>query len=147
MTAELGGGVPFWPHRFDNDIAADRAVGGDRMRATVAELGSVDITGRAGVAWSLPRGGDLDANLVHLHPGGTIDSHVNDDVDVMISVIAGYGQLVIGGSTHPLRDLAVALVPKGLCREVRAGSAGITYLSIHRRRGPLGITPNPRPDT
>ena len=144
MTAELGGDAPCWAHLFDNDIAAEPADGHDRVRATVAELGSVDITGRAGVVWSLPHGGDLDANLVHLHPGGTIERHVNDDVDVMISVIAGHGQLVIDGSTHPLRDLVVALVPKGQYREVRAGSAGITYLSIHRRRGPLGITPNPR---
>ncbi len=128
-------------------LAAEAALGDDRVPATVAELGTVDITGRAGVVWSLPHGADLDANLVHLHPGGSIDSHVNDEVDVVISIIAGDGQLVIGGTSHRLRDLVVALVPKGERREIRAGSAGITYLSIHRRRAPLGITRRPTTPT
>jgi quercetin dioxygenase-like cupin family protein len=143
MSADVGGDAPRWAHLLgDPDVAAGRA-GYDRMAATVAELGSVDLTGRAGVVWSLPHGADLDANLVHLHPGGSIDSHVNDEVDIVISVIAGDGQLVIGGTSHRLCDLVVALVPKGERREIRAGSAGITYLSIHSRRSPLGITRRP----
>ena len=34
-------------------------------------------------------------------------------------------------------------IPKGVQREVRAGSDGLTYLSIHRRRSPLVIGVRP----
>jgi quercetin dioxygenase-like cupin family protein len=143
VSADVGGDPPCWAHLFaDTDVAAGQA-GEDRVPATVADLGSVDTTGRAGVVWSLPHGADLDASLVHLHPGGSIDSHVNDEVDIVISVIAGDGQLVVGGTSNRLRDLVVALIPKGERREIRAGSVGITYLSIHTRRSPLGITRRP----
>jgi quercetin dioxygenase-like cupin family protein len=108
------------------------------------DLGATDTRGRAGVVWSLPHGGDLDANLVHLDPGGVIGSHVNDDVDVVISVIAGAGELVVDGATHVLRGDVLAMIPKGGRRQVRADAKGLTYLSIHRRRDPLGIGTNPK---
>lgn len=106
--------------------------------AVVTDLGAVDTTGRPGAVWSLPHGGDLDANLVRLHPGGSIAHHVNDEVDVIVYVIAGDGELLVGDVVHPLGGDVLALVPRGAGREVRAGQLGVTYLSIHRRRD-LGI--------
>lgn len=118
------------------------AAGPPGAAAVVVDLDSADTSGPAGVVWSLPHSGDLDANLVHLDPGGVIPEHANQEVDVLLSVVSGRGTLLLGGVEHALRGYVVALVPKGANREIRAGSTGLTYLSIHRRRGPLGINRN-----
>ncbi len=140
MNTGLGGDPPCWAHMFDDAILpGPDTVGGE---PTVVDLGSTDIRGRAGVVWSLPHGGDLDVNLVRLHADGGIGPHVNDEVDVVISVIAGGGQLVTDGATHDLCGDVLAMVPRGSTREVRAGADGVTYLSIHRRRVGLAIGTN-----
>ncbi|MDG2111081.1 MAG: cupin domain-containing protein [Actinomycetota bacterium] len=110
--------------------------------ATFADLASV--VGVGGAVWSLPHGGDLDANLVRLEPGGAIGEHVNVEVDVLISVQAGEGLLAVDGTQHRLAADRVALVPKGVSRSIEAGPAGLTYLSVHRGRGPLDIGPSRR---
>ena len=108
---------------------------------TVADLGSLSPAGGPGAVWSLPHGGDLDANLVRLRSGDTIDDHVNDDVDVLMFVQSGGGELVVDDTRHPLRSDVLALVPKGSRRRITAGPKGVFYLSVHHRRGPLTITP------
>ncbi len=110
----------------------------------VVNLALVDSAGRSGAAWSLPHGGDLDANLVHLQPNGAIQLHVNNEVDVVISVVAGDGRLIVGGTVHKLEDKVLALIPKGTHREIHAGASGLSYLSIHRQRNALGITSKPK---
>lgn len=109
------------------------------MGLVVVDLGATDTSGHDGVVWSLPHGGDLDANLVHLDAGGVIGAHVNSEVDVAMSVMSGNGALIVEGINHDLSVDVFALIPRGVRREVRAGSEGITYLSIHRRRNPLTI--------
>jgi quercetin dioxygenase-like cupin family protein len=106
----------------------------------VADLGSAVPTEGQGAVWSLPHGGDLDANLVRLDPGGTIDEHVNDVVDVLMFVQSGTGLLVVDGHPHFLRSDVLALIPRGSRRQVTAGPTGMYHLSVHRRRGPLTIT-------
>ena len=139
MSADEGGDPPCWAHLFDEGAAS----GDGPERAVVVDVGAADPGGRTGVLWSLPHGGDLDANLVHLDPGGAIGSHVNDEVDVLLSVIAGRGRLLVEAATFELHGGVLALIPKGSRREVGAGAEGITYLSIHRRRGPLAIGTKP----
>lgn len=107
----------------------------------MVDLGATDTTGPAGVVWSLPHEGDLDANLVHLDPGGAIPPHVNHQVDVILTVIGGRGHLIVGDTSHPLHSDVLAVIPKGARREIRADHRGLTYLSVHRRRPPLGIGP------
>ena len=109
------------------------------MGLVVVDLGATDTSGHDGVVWSLPHGGDLDANLVHLDAGGVIGAHVNSEVDVAMSVMSGNGTLIVDEINHDLSVDVFALIPRGVRREVRAGSEGITYLSIHRRRNPLTI--------
>lgn len=106
----------------------------------VADLSEVDTSGTDGVAWSLPHGGDLDANLVALRPGASIAEHVNDAVDVFIYVRSGGGELRLDGRPHPLCPDLVILVPQGARRALQAGPDGMTYLSIHQRRPPLTIS-------
>ncbi len=143
MSVDEGGDPPCWAHLFDDE--PDCA--GATEQIVVVDVGATDTRGRSGVVWSLPHGGDLDANLVHLDPGGAIGAHVNDDVDVLVSGIAGRGHLVVDGTSFELHGDVLAMVPKGSRREVLAGAEGITYLSIHRRRGPLAIGAKPRDST
>ena len=97
-----------------------------------------------GVHWTLETPGELNVNLVHLDPGHAIGEHVNDEVDVVIVVLAGRGELTVDGHGTELAPHVVASVPKGSRRGVRAAEGeGLDYLSIHRRRGALGITPRP----
>ncbi|MCU0269125.1 MAG: hypothetical protein MUF83_10820 [Acidimicrobiales bacterium] len=116
---------------------------GDLPTLVVVDLGATDTRGHDGAVWSLPHGGDLDANLVHLGAGGVIGAHVNNEVDVAMSVMSGSGTLVVDGVHHDLSVDVFASIPKGVQREVRARSRGITYLSIHRRRSPLAIGVRP----
>jgi quercetin dioxygenase-like cupin family protein len=92
-----------------------------------------------GVHWTLPGPSDLNANLVHLAPGSSMAEHVNREVDVLLVVVAGAGTLRVDGNGVTLDSLTVAHVPKGSTRALVAGDAGLSYLTVHRRRGPLQV--------
>ena len=98
-------------------------------------------TGADGAIWSLPHGGDLDANLVRLGPQKSIGNHLNRDVDVLLIVQSGSGEITVDEENRPLAIGHLVLIPKGAHRSITGGDAGITYLSVHRRNGPLGIKP------
>jgi quercetin dioxygenase-like cupin family protein len=107
----------------------------------VIDLASLDTDGPDGAVWSLPAGSDLNANLVKLSPGGHIDCHRNAEVDVVIVVVDGAGDLIVDDETHALRPHILAHIPKGAERELNAGPTGLVYLSLHRARGGLQIRP------
>jgi quercetin dioxygenase-like cupin family protein len=93
-----------------------------------------------GVHWTLEEPGDLNVNLVHLDAGHVVGEHTNDEVDVLIVVLAGGGRLTIDGHGTDLTTHVVANVTRGSHRSVRAADdEGLDYLSIHRSRRPLGI--------
>jgi quercetin dioxygenase-like cupin family protein len=116
---------------------------GEISDQTLVDLDDVECVGSAssgdGVVWSLPHGGDLDANLVRIGPGGGVGAHVNDEVDVLIVVRGGTGEVTIGELRHPVRAGVAMSIVKGVRRSLAAGPDGLEYLSIHRRRGPLDI--------
>lgn len=134
-NTELGGDPPCWAHLVDNDPGDTSSNESVRL---VVDLGAAP-SGSGGAVWSLPHGGDLDANLVRLEPGGGIGAHVNEEVDVLLFVQSGTGELSVDGDLRPLGADHLALVPKGSQRSIVAGATGITYLSVHRRRSPLAI--------
>lgn len=109
------------------------------MRRVVVEQGVDEVDGEGGVVWKLPHDGDLDGNLVRLAAGGRIDEHVNAEVDVLMIVRAGTGELTVDGERHVLTPTTLALVPRGTSRSIAAGDAGLAYLSIHRRREGLRV--------
>jgi mannose-6-phosphate isomerase-like protein (cupin superfamily) len=110
------------------------------MRPTTLNLLNVDHRGPDGAVWSLPHGGDLDANLVHLGPGGAIGEHRNDDVDVVLVGIEGAGCVIVDGVQTSLRPGTLVAVPKGTTRSIRSlAEVGLVYLSIHRSRAGLHI--------
>ena len=127
---------PIWQNGWmddEDDVASAR-------ESIVVDFGAEPL-GSGGAVWSLPHGGDLDANLVSLDAGGAIGLHVNNEVDVLMFVRSGSGSVTVDGETLPLGSDHLAWIPKGASRSVSAGSDGISYLSIHRLRGGLGITP------
>lgn len=95
--------------------------------------------GTTGAVWSLPRGGDLDANLVVLPPGEEVGEHRNDELDVLVAVLEGAGEVWVDGVAQPVGPHVVALVPRGSVRRISAGGEGLRYLTVHRARAGLSI--------
>lgn len=91
-----------------------------------------------GPVWSLASD-DLNATALAWPAGHEIAEHVNDELDVLLVVLEGDGTVRVDGEDHALAGGHAVLVPKGAARSIRAGAAGIRYLSVHRRRGPLQI--------
>jgi quercetin dioxygenase-like cupin family protein len=100
---------------------------------------AVDLAGLAaagdhpGALWRLD-GEDLQANLIRLGSGDRIQPHPNDEVDVLMVVVAGRGQLTLDGQVHQLAPMALVHIPKGTVRAVMAVDGPLAYLSIHRHR-------------
>jgi quercetin dioxygenase-like cupin family protein len=86
-----------------------------------------------GALWRLD-GEDLQANLVRLGRGHRIQPHRNDEVDVLMVVVLGQGELSLDGQVHPLAPMVVAHLPKGTVRAIGAVDGPLAYLSVHRRR-------------
>jgi quercetin dioxygenase-like cupin family protein len=109
-----------------------------RPAPAVAHLGEVAGAGN-GVQWTLPAPSQLNVNLVHLDPGASIADHVAHDVDVVVLVLAGTGVLE-GIDLHvELAEHMLIHLPAGTSRALRAGPAGLGYVTVHRRRGPMQI--------
>ena len=87
---------------------------------------------RPGALWRLD-GEDLQANLIRLGSGDRIQPHRNDEVDVLIVVVSGRGELTLDGQVHQLAPMALVHLPKGTVRAVVAVN-DLAYLSVHRRR-------------
>jgi quercetin dioxygenase-like cupin family protein len=141
VSDDLGGEPACWSHLMD-DLDTREADPPGRPPPVTVDLTRVDTDG-SGAIWSLPHGGDLDANLVHLRPHEEVGDHVNDQVDVLVVVWDGSGELTVDGRGIPIRRGTTVLIPRGSRRAVRAGADGATYLTVHRRRDRLTIGPRP----
>jgi mannose-6-phosphate isomerase-like protein (cupin superfamily) len=104
-----------------------------------------DVTGAGGrgPVWGLETD-DLNATLLTWRPGEGTPEHVNEARDVLVLVVEGSGRLDVDGEQLELRVGQLVVVPKGARRQIAAGPGGIRYLTVHRRRGGLGIAPPPR---
>lgn len=110
----------------------------DRFAATTGEP---DVTG---AVWKLQvRERDLDSNVIALPPGGTIDAHAGPDLDVLIHVLAGTGQLTTELGTLDLAPGALLFLPRRSRRRFTAGTEGLRYLTIHQRRQALVLGTGP----
>ncbi|MGI8459711.1 MAG: DUF2249 domain-containing protein [Propionibacteriaceae bacterium] len=90
------------------------------------------------VAWKLQaRERDLDSNIIALPPGGKIDAHTWPDLDVLIHVLAGSGQLVTELDTIDLTPGALLWMPRRSRRQFTASDQGLRYLTVHQRRQAL----------
>jgi uncharacterized protein (DUF2249 family)/quercetin dioxygenase-like cupin family protein len=92
----------------------------------------------SGAIWRLEaRDRDLDSNLIALPPGGTIDSHLGPDIDVLIHVVAGGGTLTTELGEIALAPGALLWMPRRSRRQFTAGDRGLRYLTVHQRRQSL----------
>lgn len=137
--AGKGGDPACWAHLFEDDSSSEPGHGS----AVRVDLSTLTPTPGPGVRWSLPHGGDLDANLVQLGPGDEIGEHVNDEVDVLVIGRAGAGEVTVDGRRLALDPSVVVSIPKGARRRITAHQDGLSYLSIHRHRPGLSIRPRP----
>ncbi len=98
-------------------------------------------TDASGVMWKLQmRERDLDSNVIALAPGASIDAHAGPDVDVLIHVLAGSGQLATELDTLALRTGSLTWLPRRSRRQFTAGPDGLRYLTVHQRRQALTLT-------
>ncbi|MFI0723398.1 cupin domain-containing protein [Streptomyces sp. NPDC021224] len=109
-----------------------------------ARAAAGDADEAAGVLWKLSEPGrQLDANVVRLGPGARVAPHVESDLDVLVLVLGGTGELAGGEAPEQLAEGSLAWLPHGARRSLTAGGAGLTYLTVHRRRP--GMTVGRRP--
>lgn len=93
-----------------------------------------------GALWRLAEPGrQLDANLVRLPPGVSVDVHTERDVDVLLLPIAGHGTLHADDGPIALAAHALTWLPRGTSRSITAGSGGLAYLTVHQARTGLRI--------
>jgi len=100
----------------------------------------VDLTaleGR-GPAWGTASE-ELNATLLIWRAGEGQPEHVNAERDVAVVALAGSGTLVVDGTGHQLAAGSLAVVPRGAARSIVAGADGLRCLTVHRRRGGLGL--------
>jgi quercetin dioxygenase-like cupin family protein len=92
-----------------------------------------------GVVWTLEGSTQVNANLVRFDAGGGVGEHVNGEVDVLFVGVAGSGFVRVDGEEHALSAGRLVFVPLGARRSTVTSSDGFSYLTVHRRRGPLQI--------
>ena len=116
----------------------------ERVRGTADDYGGnveiVDLTaldGR-GPAWGTASE-ELNATLLVWRAGEGQPEHVNAERDVAVVAIAGSGTLSVDGTAHVLAAGTLAIVPRGASRRIVAGRDGLRCLTVHRRRGGLGL--------
>ncbi|MFF9216867.1 hypothetical protein [Streptomyces viridosporus] len=110
-----------------------------RILCDTAALAALDDA-PAGALWRLAESGrQLDANVVRIPPGQRVDTHREPDLDVLLLVLAGDGTLTAPDGSRPLSAGALAWLPHGSTRGLAAGTEGLTYLTVHRRRPGMRI--------
>ena len=94
----------------------------------------------SGALWRLEEDDrQLDANLIRLRPGQTVDVHREPDVDVLLLPLAGNGTLRTDGEPIGLVPHALVWLPHGSRRALEAGPDGLAYLTVHRKRAGMSI--------
>ncbi len=89
-----------------------------------------------GAIWSL-NCDQLNTNLMRLSVGAGIPAHVNDDLDVLLVVFEGSGELQVGDAGSALEPGVAVVVPRGSRRVIRCLRGPLVYLTAHRQRGGL----------
>lgn len=128
---------PVWRIRISRLLDADLP----RVLGRAPTLLSTGLSADpAGAIWALDVSQrQLDANIVHLRPDTQIESHVGPDLDVLMYVVDGDGELVTDAGTVPLDSGTLLWLPRRSRRSITASSAGLSYLTVHSRRPALRI--------
>jgi quercetin dioxygenase-like cupin family protein len=89
-----------------------------------------------GPIWSV-NSEQLNVNLLRLAPGDAIAEHVNAEVDVVLVIFEGRGELTVDGAAYALGPGRVVAIPRGVRRAMRCTAGPLVYLTCHRRRAGL----------
>lgn len=117
-----------------------------RVLTNTVDIAGADVEpGVPGVVWKLDvRERDLDSNVIALASNGGIDTHTGADVDVLIHVLSGSGQLTTEQDTIDLAPGAFVWLPRRSRRQFTAGPDGLRYLTVHQKREILPLNPTVR---
>ena len=77
---------------------------------------------------------DLNVTLLSWKAGQGVEPHVNAEVDVVLIVVDGEGEVSVGGEVFAVRAGQALLIPKGCERAIRCVGERFSYLSVHKRR-------------
>lgn len=89
-----------------------------------------------GAIWSR-NSEQLNINLMRLSAGARIPEHSNEELDVLLVIFEGIGELRVDDVTHQLAPGIVVAVPHGVRRAITCVSGPLVFLSAHRQRGGL----------
>lgn len=107
---------------------------GDGAILIDAQLFASETAARdGGVIW----GGtteDLNCTLLSWPRGGGVASHINTEVDVVMLVVEGSGEVIVDGEVFTLAAPQALLIFKGCERAIQSTSERFTYLSAHKKR-------------
>lgn len=111
-------------------------VGSTRQSGTEGDMAP------GGAIWKLQMSRrQLDSNVIRMLPGERIEEHTGPELDVLVHVLAGAGEMLTELDPVPLESGALLWLPRKSRRGFRAGSPGLTYLTVHLRRPGLSIAP------
>jgi uncharacterized protein (DUF2249 family)/quercetin dioxygenase-like cupin family protein len=112
-----------------------------RVLCNLDTVGHDDATtDAAGALWKLEmQERHLDANVIRLQNDARIALHRGPDLDVLLFVVAGDGELITSEGSSPLRSGDLAWLPRRAERSFHAGPEGLSYLTVHPRRPALDI--------
>lgn len=80
---------------------------------------------------------DLNVTVVAWPEHFTVESHVNNEVDVVSIVMSGRGEALVNGVAYPLQLGSVLVIPKGAERSFRSHSVDFRYVNLHKRKRAL----------
>lgn len=86
---------------------------------------------------------ELNATVLEWPPGAGPGETVAA-LDVVYAVLGGSIVLTVDGEERELAAGEATIVPKDVRRSVVAGAEGARYLTAHRRRGLLHLSPSSR---
>lgn len=98
-----------------------------------------------GSIWQLEPGArDLDANIIALPPNDEIGEHIGPDLDVLILMLKGSGELQTELNVILLQQGTLLWLPRKSQRRFIAGPQGLQYFTVHQRKPTLNITAAPK---
>jgi quercetin dioxygenase-like cupin family protein len=97
---------------------------------------SLRQTNNNGPIWSV-NSEQLNVNLLRLPTGDGVAAHVNTELDVVLVIFEGSGELTVEGQTYPLRPGQAIVIPRQATRALRCTAGPLVYLTCHRRRAGL----------
>ena len=129
------------PDRWQIEITRLAATPTPQILCDTREVtAAAQVAEAAGAVWKLPMSRrDLDANVIHLQAGSKIDIHAGPDLDVLVHVLQGNGELITETETLTLQPGSLLWLPRRSRREITAGPQGLTYLTVHPRRPGMTI--------